>query len=635
MTAQTMEFKAEIKQLLDLMIHSLYSHKEIFLREVISNASDAIDKARYESLTNTDIITMSGPWKIKITPDKDKGTLTISDNGIGMTQEEIIEALGTIAHSGTKQFLSAIQNKDVKNSPELIGQFGVGFYSSFMVADRVTVVTRKAGNLGNKGTRWESTADGSFTVDEVEKTSPGTDVILHIKDDEKKYLDEWEIRTVIRKYSDYIEYPIVMDVEREQESTLEKDRKVTVREEETLNSQKAIWLRDKAEITGSEYNEFYKHISHDFHDPLRVIHYRAEGTSEFTCLLYLPAKAPMDIFYKDYRIGPTLYVKRVQIMDHCEQLLPVYLRFVKGVVDSSDLPLNVSREMLQNNRQVEIIKNNVTKKVLDTLGDMKKNEPEAYLGFYREFGKVLKEGIHYDFSKREPIADILLFSSTKSVDGGLRSLQEYLDAMKPGQEEIYYITASSLSEAAGSPYLEVFRDKDYEVLIMTDEIDDFIFNAFEFKGKKLKSATRGEVSLDNGGREEAQKQYGKLMEVIKGQLTDDVKDVRLSGRLKESPCCLVSDEGDLDPNMEKLLKAMGQDVPSRKRILEINPSHELFSVLNGIFERDGEGDMLKEYISLLYDQALLLEGSKPRNPLLFARHVSKLMVDQAKKTQAG
>ncbi len=635
MTAQTMEFKAEIRQLLDLMIHSLYSHKEIFLRELISNASDAIDKARYESLTNKDIIAMGGPWKIKITPDKDKGVLTISDNGIGMTQEELVEALGTIAHSGTKEFLAAIQSKDAKDSPELIGQFGVGFYSSFMVADKVTVLTGKAGSLGAKGTKWESTADGSFTLEDIEKTTPGTDVILHIKDAEKKYLDQWELRSVIRKYSDYIEYPIVMDVEKEQESALEKGKKVTVREEETLNSRKAIWLRDKAEITETEYNEFYKHISHDFHDPLRVIHYRAEGTSEFTCLLYLPAKAPLDIFYKDYKIGPTLYVKRVQIMDHCEQLMPLYLRFVKGVVDSSDLPLNVSREMLQNNRQVEVIKNNITKKVLDTLGDMKRSDAGKYLGFYREFGKVLKEGIHYDFSKKEPISDLLLFSSTKSVDSGLRSLQEYVDAMKPGQEEIYYITAPSLNEAVGSPYLEVFRDKDYEVLIMTDEIDDFIFNAFEYKGKKMKSATRGEVALDGGDREEAKKQYGKLMEVIKEQLRDDVKDVRLSGRLKDSPCCLVSDEGDLDPNMEKLLKAMGQDVPARKRVLEINPSHDLFNVLNSIFEQDGEGSVLKEYISLLYDQALLLEGSKPRNPLLFTQYVSKLMINQARKTQAG
>ncbi|HBO84472.1 MAG: molecular chaperone HtpG [Nitrospirae bacterium GWC2_42_7] len=633
MTVQTMEFKTEIKQLLDLMIHSLYSHKEIFLRELISNASDAIDKARYESLTNKDIIVKSGPWKIKIKADKEKGIITLSDNGIGMTKDELVEALGTIAHSGTKEFLKSVQSKDIKDAPELIGQFGVGFYSSFMVADKVIVLTRQAGIPGNSGTKWESTADGSFTINEIEKETPGTDIILHIKEEEKKYLDEWELRDIIRKYSDYIEYPVVMDVEREQESAIEKGKKVKVTEEETLNSQKAIWLKDKTEITENEYNEFYKHVSHDFHDPLKVIHYKAEGTSEFTCLFYLPAKAPMDMFYKDFKIGLMLYVKRVQIMDHCEQLLPLYLRFIKGVVDSSDLPLNVSREILQSNRQVEIIKKNITKKVLDTLADMKKNDSEQYLLFFREFGKVLKEGIHYDFSKKETIAELLLFNSTKSVEGGLRTLQEYLDGMKPEQDAIYYITAPSLNEAIGSPYLEVLRDKDYEVLIMTDEVDDFIFNHFEYKGKKMRSATRGEVAIDSGNKEEAKKQYAKLIDVIKAELKDDVKDVRLSGRLKDSPCCLVSDEGDLDPNMEKLLKAMGQEVSSKKRILEINPSHDLFGILNSVFEHDNESATLKEYISLLYDQALLLEGSKPKNPLLFTQYVSKLMIDHAKREQ--
>lgn len=635
MTAQTMEFKAEIKQLLDLMIHSLYSHKEIFLRELISNASDAIDKARYESLTNQDIIVRSGPWKIRITSDKDKGTLTLSDNGVGMTKEELVQALGTIAHSGTKEFLKALQERAVKDAPELIGQFGVGFYSSFMVADRVTVLTKKAGTIDDRGTKWESGADGSFTVDEVEKTTPGTDVILHLKEDEKKYLEEWEIRNIVKKYSDYIEYPVVMEVEREKESELEKGNKVKVREEETLNSQKAIWLKDKSEISENEYNEFYKHVSHDFHDPFKVLHYRAEGTSEFTCLLYIPAKAPMDIFYKDYKIGPTLYVKRVQIMDHCEQLLPLYLRFVKGVVDSSDLPLNVSREMLQKNRQAEVIKNNITKKVLDTLAAMKKDEPDKYAGFFSEFGKILKEGMHYDFSKKETIAELSLFSSTKSEEGRPRTLQEYLEGMKPGQEEIYYITSPSLNAALNSPYLEVFREKDYEVLIMTDEIDDFIFSGFEYKGKKMKSATKGELSLDKEKREEEKEKFGKLMEVIREQLKDDIKDVRLSGRLTDSPCCLVSDEGDLDPNMEKLLKAMGQEVPARKRILEINPSHELFGALNSVFEEDRESPALKEYITLLYDQALLLEGSKPKDPVLFTRYVSKLMTERAKGEKAS
>ncbi|HPU30636.1 MAG TPA: molecular chaperone HtpG, partial [Syntrophorhabdaceae bacterium] len=395
------EFKTEVKQLLDLMVHSLYSHKEVFLRELISNASDAIDRARYESLTNSAILEDDGSWKIKIYADKEKGILTVSDNGIGMTKEEIIEALGTIAHSGTKEFIMALKSKDIKDNPELIGQFGVGFYSSFMVADKITVLSRKAGQKDKRGVKWESTGDGTFNIEEIDKPQKGTDVILHLKDEEKKYLNEWEIRSIVKRYSDFIEHPIVMEVEKEKESELEKGKKFKVKEEETLNSRKAIWLKDKSEITQEEYNEFYKHISHDFKDPLKVIHYKAEGTSEFTALLYIPSKAPFNILFKDFKVGPMLYVKRVQIMEHCEDLIMPYLRFIRGVVDSSDLPLNVSREILQNNRQVEIIKNNVTKKVLDTLEEMKNEEYEKYLNFYKEFGKILKEGLHYDFSRKE------------------------------------------------------------------------------------------------------------------------------------------------------------------------------------------------------------------------------------------
>ena len=373
MTVEKMEFKTEVKELLDLMIHSLYSHKEIFLRELISNASDAIDKARYEALTNKDILENAGEWKIKIIADKNAGTLTIRDNGIGMTRDEVVAELGTIAHSGTKDFVRLLKDKAIKDRPELIGQFGVGFYSSFMVADKVTVISRKATDKTKKAVKWESAADGAFTIDEAEKDQTGTDVILHLKTDEKKYLDEWEIKSVIRKYSDYIEYPVVMDVEREKEDPQDKTKKIKAVEEERMNAGKAIWLREPSSVTAEEYNEFYKHVSHDFSDPAKVIHYRAEGTSEFTALLYIPAKAPYGILYREFKIGPTLYVKRVQIMDHCEQLIPAYLRFVVGVVDSSDLPLNVSREILQTNRQVEIINKNITKKVLDTLADMKKN----------------------------------------------------------------------------------------------------------------------------------------------------------------------------------------------------------------------------------------------------------------------
>jgi molecular chaperone HtpG len=634
MTKTNLEFKTEVKQLLDLMIHSLYSHKEIFLRELISNASDAIDRARYESLTNRDIMEGDSDWKIRITADRDAGTLTVSDNGIGMTKDEVVDALGTIARSGTKEFIAALQSREINDNPELIGQFGVGFYSSFMVSDRVTVVTRKAGLKGQKGAKWESSAEGYFTIEDIEKDKKGTDVILYLKKDEMKYLEEMDIRGIVKKYSDYIEHPVVMDVEREKESELKKGEKVRIREEETLNSRKAIWLKDKSAVTKEEYNEFYKHVSHDFSDPAKVIHYRAEGTSEFTALLYIPSHIPFDIYYKDYKIGPTLYVKRVQIMDHCEQLIPRYLRFIKGVVDSSDLPLNISREMLQSNRQVEVIKRSVAKKVLDTLGDMKKNEYEEYLSFYREFGRVLKEGIHFDFSRKEAIADLLLFQSMNKPSGTYTSLQEYVDNMKDGQEEIYYITGTSYDEAKKSPYLEAFKDRGYEVLIMLDEVDDFVISGLEYKGKKFKSAAKGDITLDKSKeteRKEAKKKFKALIELMKDQLKDEVKDVRLSGRLKDTACCLVGDEGSLDPHMEKLFRAMGQNVPENKRILEINPSHPVFEAMNRLFEKEQKSVVLEGYIRLLYDQALLLEGSKPKDPAAFADAVTRLMVKDAEK----
>ncbi|OPY75071.1 MAG: Chaperone protein HtpG [Syntrophorhabdus sp. PtaU1.Bin153] len=629
MTVEKLEFKTEVKQLLDLMIHSLYSHKEVFLRELISNASDAIDRAKYESLTNQDITENDPGWRIKIIADEAAGTLTVSDNGIGMTKEEAVQALGTIARSGTKEFLQALQQKQIKDNPELIGQFGVGFYSSFMVADKVTVISRKAGQNDSKGIKWESTGDGSYTVEDVDKAGKGTDVILHLNQDETKYLKEWEIKDIIRRYSDFIEHPIVMDVEREKQSEIDKTQRVKMREEETLNSMKAIWLRDKSDIPEEEYNEFYKHIAHDFTNPAKVIHYKAEGTSEFAALLYIPGKAPFNILYKDYKMGPALYVRRVQIMDHCEELLPPYLRFVKGVVDSSDLPLNVSREILQNNKQVDLIKTNLTKKVLDILADMKKDEHDKYLEFYREFGRIVKEGIHYDLARGEAIADLLLFPSTRTEEGKSRTLQDYVEGMKEDQQEIYYASGASVTEILKSPYMEAFSEKDYEVLVMVDDIDDFIFSGFEYKGKKMKSVLKGDIKLDkvvDTEHEKAKKEFGKLIELIKDRLKDQVKDVRLSGRLTDSACCLVADEHDLDPQMEKLLKAMGQDVPAAKRILEINPNHPLFAAMNAVFEKDRSNPILGEFTQLLYDQALLLEGSKPKDPGAFTRAVARLMV---------
>ncbi len=422
-----------------------------------------------------------------------------------------------------------------------------------------------------------------------------------------------------------------MEVEREKESDLKKGEKYKVREEEQLNSGKAIWLKDKSEISSEEYNEFYKHISHDFSDPQKVIHFKAEGTSEFTALLYIPERAPLDIFYKDYKVGPTLYVKRVQIMAHCEELMPLYLRFIKGVVDSSDLPLNVSREILQSNRQVEIIRKNITKKVLDTLAEMKKNDYDKYKKFSEEFGRILKEGIHYDFSRKEAIADLLLFESTKNEAGTYTTLQEYSENMKPGQEDIYYITAPSRAEADKSPYLEAFREKEYEVLIMLDEVDDIIMSGLgEYKKKKLKSVLKGDIKLD---KKPDEKKFDRLIDFIREKLKEEVKDVRLSGRLKDSACCLVADEGGLDPAMEKLMKAMGQHVPSSKRIMEINPEHPVFEAMNNIFAKDKNSPELDEYVSLLYDQALLLEGSKPKDPAAFAKAVAKLMVEHAKQLE--
>ena len=636
MTVEKMEFKTEVKQILDLMVHSLYSHKEIFLRELISNASDAIDKAHFESLTNKEMLEGEEDWKIKIIADKDAGTLTISDNGTGLTKDDAIKELGTIAHSGTKEFLAALKSKEVKDNPELIGQFGVGFYSTFMVADKVTVMSRKAGAGDKQGIKWESGADGSFTVEDVEKENKGTDVILHLKDDEKNYLEEWEIKNTVKKYSDFIEHPVVMDVEREEESKLDKTKKIKVTEEETLNSRKAIWLKDKSDITEVEYNDFYKHVSRDYTDPAEVVHYKAEGASEFTSLLYIPSMRPVDIYYKEYKVGPTLYVKRVKIIDHCEELIPPYLRFVKGVVDSSDLPLNVSREILQNNRQIDVIKNSITKKVLSALSDMKEKEFDKYLKFYKEFSRILKEGVHMDFDRRETIGELLLFPSTKAEKDKYRSIPEYVNDMKEGQEDIYYVTGSSLDETLESPYLEAFKEKDYEVLIMLEDIDDVIMSSFEYKGKKFKSAIKGDVTLDKSEKEEkekAGKKYKKLLDLIQDRL-DDVKEVRLSGRLKDSACCLVGDEGEMDLQMENLLKSMGQAVPERKRILEINPSHLIFEAMNNIFKEDRKSKVLADYTDLLYNQALLLEGSKPKDSAAFAKTISRLMVENVQHVKA-
>ena len=621
MSQERMQFKTEVNKLLELMIHSLYSHKEIFLRELISNASDAIDKLRFEALTNDALLEGDADYKIKISADKDKNTLTVTDNGIGMTKDEAVKALGTIAHSGTKEFMQLIENKE--NNPELIGQFGVGFYSAFMVADRVTVYTRKAGEDASVGVMWESTADGTFTVEAHEKNERGTTIVLHLKEDAKEYTDEWEIRDIVKKYSDYISYPVVMDTTKKQE---DKD----IVEEETLNSMKAIWLKDKSEVQQDEYSQFYRHISHDFKDPSATIHFRAEGTSEFSALLFIPSKAPMNILYADFKSGPALYVRRVQIMEHCGDLVPNWLRFVVGVVDSSDLPLNVSREILQNNRQVETIRNNITKKVLETLTKMKTTEPEKYNAFFAEFGRVLKEGIHFDFKRKEEIASLMVMQSTATEDGKLTNLDEYLGRMKTEQNDIYYITGKSRSELEKSPYLEALKEKDLEVLFMTDEVDDIIITGLmEYKGKKFKSILKGDISLDKEeDKKEAKEHFGKLTEKVKAVLQDSVSEVRLSSRLKNSPCVLVSGDSDIDPNLEAMLRQMGQPVPKRSKILELNPGHRLIELLNSEFEQNPESEKVADISELLYNQALILEGNMPADTSRFASLMTKILTEK-------
>lgn len=627
MAVQTMEFKTEVSRLLDIVIHSLYSNKDIFLRELISNASDAIDKVRYEGLTDASKYEGGTDWKIKLIADKTAGTLTVRDNGIGMDYEEVIRTLGTIAHSGTKEFMKMLEEKKGQDSVDLIGQFGVGFYSAFMVADKVTVLTKKAGT--GKAVKWESAADGKFTIEETEKTSRGTDVILKLREEDKKYLEEWTLRELVRKYSDYIEHPIVMDMERsktdaEGKSTDEKEIK-----EETINSRKAIWLKDKSEISADEYNDFYKHITHDYTAPAKTVHFKAEGTHEFSALLYIPERRPFDIIYKEYKSGPMLYVKRVQIMEHCEELLPPYLRFVKGVVESNDLPLNISREILQNNRHIEVMKKAIIKRILEAVADMKKNDYDAFVKFSKEFGRILKEGLHYDFERRQTIADLLLFQSTKTDDGKFTALDDYFMRMKPEQEEIYYILASSRSEAAASPYLEGLKEKDIEVLIMTDDIDDIVISSLgEFKGKKFKSVVKGDITLGEADKEEKEKkkeEFSKLIEFIKDRLKDKVEDVRLSSRLKDSAVCLVAGETDFDPYIEQMMKAMGESYMKGKRTMEINPDHILFKEMNALFEKDKNASDLTDYADILYDQALILEGAKPTDAGAFARKVSALM----------
>ncbi|MCM0083624.1 molecular chaperone HtpG [Geomonas sp. Red32] len=638
------KFETEVQQLLDLVIHSLYSNKEIFLRELISNASDAIDKIRFESHSNMELLEGNADWKIKLHADKEAGTLTIVDNGIGMSMDEVADNIGTIAKSGTRNFVAALKEQNATDNPELIGQFGVGFYASFMVADKVTLKTRKAGGK-EYGCCWESTGDGSYTIEECEKEFRGTEITLHLKDDMKEFLEEWKIRSIVKKYSDYVQYPVVMDVTRS-EPVKDQDGKViegggTIENtaEETLNSMKAIWARPKSEITEEEYEEFYKHISHDYDKPLSTIHYSAEGVSEFKSIVYIPSHKPFDLFLRDHKKGVHLYVKRVYITDNCEALLPDYLRFVKGVVDSSDLPLNVSREILQEDVQIKRIQKNLVGKILSTLAEMKEKNPDDYLTFWAEFGPVIKEGIHFDYANKEKLQDLIIFESSKTDKGKFVSFKEYVERMPESQKEIYYITGVNRESVENSPYMEVFKKKDYEVLYLTDPVDEWVVQALhEYKEKHLKAIDRGDLELESeeekkekeAQKEEAQKEYGTLLSFIQETLKEKVKEVRLSSRLTESACCLVADEMGLNANMEKILKAMNQEVPEGKRILELNPDHPIMQVMTSMYEKDKGNAKLGDYCELLFDQALLTEGSPIKDPLRFTKLVSELMVTGGK-----
>ncbi len=645
------EFKTEVKQMLDLVIHSLYSNKEIFLREILSNASDAIDRCRFESLKDASLLENDPAWKIKLIVDKDARTLTIRDNGIGMSADEVEKNIGTVANSGTKHFLENLKGNKEELPPELIGQFGVGFYSAFMVADEVTLVTRHAGADKSQGSRWVSKGDGFYTLDAVEKETRGTDVILHLKEDETEFLEEWRLRKIVKKYSDFVEHPIVMDCEH-QESVLDADGKQvldadgkpvppkTVMKEDTLNSQQAIWLRSKSEVKPEEYNEFYKHLSHDFQEPFETLHWSVEGQAEFKALVYIPQKPLWDMLVQENTPhGIQLYVHRVFITDACEQLLPRYLRFLRGVVDSADLPLNVSREMLQEARALTIIRKNIIKKTLDTLADLQKNAPERYEAFYENFGAILKEGLREDFENSEKIQNLLLFHSTSLDDKQRTTLADYVKRMPEGQSEIYYLTAEALANAKNSPRLEAFRKKGYEVLLLTDTVDEFVIPSLDnYQGKHLRDISKGEVDLESAEEKKAheaeekaaQESNAPLLARLKEILKDKVEEVRLSRRLTDSACCLVDPEWALSPQMQRMMKALKQEVPDTKQILEINADHPLVGALRELLAKDEKDPRLEEGAKLLFDAARLMENQPVEDPLAFAKQVTKLMADGLK-----
>jgi molecular chaperone HtpG len=619
--SSTMGFQAEVKQLLKLMIHSLYSHKEIFLRELISNASDACDKLRFESLSNPALLAADTELSITIDADKDAHTITITDNGIGMTRQDAIDHLGTIAKSGTADFLSKLSG-DQKKDSQLIGQFGVGFYSSFIVAERVEVLSRRAGTPSSEGVRWESRGEGEFNVETVELPTTGTRIVLHLKEAEKEFADDYRIRSLVRRYSDHIAFAVKM-------KKTDKDGKPTD-EYESINQARALWTRLRTEIKDEEYKEFYRHVTHDFTDPLAWAHNKVEGSREYTSLVYIPTRAPFDLWQRDAARGLKLYVRRVFIMDDAEQFLPLYLRFVKGVVDSADLPLNVSRELLQNDPQIDAIKSAITKRVLDLLGKMAADEKEQYASFWKEFGAVLKEGPAEDFANREKIAKLLRFSSThEAKEEQTVALDDYIARMKPGQDSIYYLIADSFTTARSSPHLEQLKSKGIEVLLLWDRVDEWLMDHLrEYEGKKLRNIARGDLDLsavetdeDKKHREELTKEHGPLAERIQKTLESRVGIVRVTNRLTDSPAVLVLGEHDMGAQMRRILEAAGQKAPDAKPNLEINPEHALLKRLATL----PDGDEFIDLATLLFEQATLADGGQLPEPAEFVRRLNRLL----------
>lgn len=628
---ETMGFQTEVKQLLNLMIHSLYSNKEIFLRELISNAADAADKLRFEALSDDALYEDDGELKIRIAFDKDARTITISDNGIGMTRQEVIDNIGTIARSGTKAFFGKLTGDQAKDS-QLIGQFGVGFYSAFIVADKVTLKTRRAGTTKEHGVLWESAGEGEFNIETIEKPTRGTEVTLHLREGEDEFLNGWRLRNVIRKYSDHINMPIIM----QKEPVPDEDGKIDESkvEDETVNKATALWTLSKNDITDEQYKEFYKQIAHDFQDPLTWSHNKVEGNTEYTSLLYIPSKAPFDLWDRDRMHGIKLYVKRVFIMEDSEQLMPRYLRFIRGVIDTNDLPLNVSREILQSSKVIDTIRAASVKKILSELSKMASNEPEQYAEFWKEFGQVIKEGPGEDFANKEALAKLLRFASTESGNADQTvSLEDYVSRMKDKQDKIYYITAESYAAAKNSPHLEVFRKKGIEVLLLTDRVDEWLVNSLtDFDGKHLQSVAKGDLDLgeledeeEKKAHEEVEKNFEDLVERVKKTLDDKVKDVRITHRLTDSPACLVADHYDMSGNLERMLKAAGQQVSGSKPILELNPEHPMVAKLKD--EQDDE--QFADWTSILFDQALLAEGGQLDDPASFVKKLNAMLLQRA------